>query len=99
MYLADGAGRAHYHRYADWLSAQPGDRLTQKRAEADALFHRVGITFAVYGQEEGAERLIPFDIIPRVLPREEWIRLESGLKQRGRALNAFIPDLYHDPQI
>ena len=71
MTLSDGAARAHYLRYAQWLSAQPAERLTQKRAEADALFHRVGITFAVYGQEEGAERLIPFDIVPRVVPLEE----------------------------
>jgi uncharacterized circularly permuted ATP-grasp superfamily protein len=99
MTLSDGAARAHYSRYAQWLSAQPAERLTQKRAEADALFHRVGITFAVYGQEEGAERLIPFDIVPRVVPLEEWIRLEGGLKQRVRALNAFIHDIYHDQQI
>ena len=99
MYLEPGAPRAHYLRYAEWLGSQPADRLAQKRAEADALFHRVGITFAVYGQEEGAERLIPFDIVPRVLPLEEWIRLEGGLKQRVRALNAFIHDIYHDQQI
>jgi uncharacterized circularly permuted ATP-grasp superfamily protein len=99
MHISEGAARAHYLRYAQWLSLQPADRLAQKRAEADALFHRVGITFAVYGQEEGAERLIPFDIVPRVLPLEEWIRLESGLKQRVRALNAFIHDIYHDQQI
>src|ERR1700704_2413002 len=99
MTLGDGAARAHYSRYALWLSSQPAERLAQKRAEADALFHRVGITFAVYGQEEGAERLIPFDIVPRVLPLEEWIRLEGGLKQRVRALNAFVHDIYHDQQI
>src|ERR1700678_1191393 len=99
MYPAEGAPRAHYHRYAEWLAAQPAERLAQKRAEADALFHRVGITFAVYGQEEGSERLIPFDIVPRVLPAEEWIQLESGLKQRVRALNSFIHDIYHDQQI
>ena len=99
MHLSDGASRAHYLRYSHWLDDQPAERLAQKRAEADALFHRVGITFAVYGQEEGAERLIPFDIVPRVLPREEWIRLEAGLKQRVRALNAFIHDIYHDQQI
>ena len=99
MYLDQGAARSHYSRYSEWLKAQPADRLAQKRAEADALFHRVGITFAVYGQEEGAERLIPFDIVPRVLPWEEWIRLEGGLKQRVRALNAFIHDIYHDQQI
>ena len=68
MYVSEGAERAHYHSYNKWLAEQPADRLSQKRAEADALFHRVGITFAVYGQEEGAERLIPFDIVPRVLP-------------------------------
>ena len=59
MYLREGAGRAHYLRYAQWLTGQPADRLAQKRAEADALFHRVGITFAVYGEDEGLERLIP----------------------------------------
>ncbi len=99
MYRSDGATRPQYLSYAHWLKQQPADRLSQKRAEADALFHRVGITFAVYGQEEGAERLIPFDIVPRVMPLEEWIRLEGGLKQRVRALNAFIHDIYHDQQI
>jgi uncharacterized circularly permuted ATP-grasp superfamily protein len=99
MYSSDDVGRAHYLRYTQWLKDQPAERLAQKRAEADALFHRVGITFAVYGQEEGAERLIPFDIVPRVLPLEEWVRLETGLKQRVRALNAFIHDIYHDQQI
>ena len=99
MYLADAKTRPHYLSYERWLRDQAAERLAQKRAEADALFHRVGITFAVYGQEEGAERLIPFDIVPRVLPLEEWIRLENGLKQRVRALNAFIHDIYHDQQI
>jgi uncharacterized circularly permuted ATP-grasp superfamily protein len=99
MYPDTGAARSHYQRYDEWLKVQPAERLAQKRAEADALFHRVGITFAVYGQEEGAERLIPFDIVPRVLPAEEWVRLEAGLKQRVRALNAFIHDIYHDQQI
>ena len=99
MYLGDHAARPHYQRYAQWLTAQAADRLAHKRAEADALFHRVGITFAVYGQDEGAERLIPFDIVPRVLPSHEWLRLEAGLKQRVRALNAFIHDIYHDQRI
>src|SRR5258706_3001524 len=99
MTLNDGTSRAHYLRYSQWLTHQPAERLAQKRAEADALFHRVGITFAVYGQDEGAERLIPFDVVPRVLPLEEWSRLENGLKQRVRALNAFIHDIYHDQQI
>src|ERR1700677_1597578 len=93
-----GGARSHYQRSTEWLNTQPAERLAQKRAGADALFHRVGIAFAVYGQEEGAERLIPFDIVPRVLPAEEWTRLEAGLKQRVRALNAFIHDIYHDQQ-
>ena len=94
-----GGERGHYQRYAEWLANQLASQLAQKRAETDALFHRVGITFAVYGQEEGTERLIPFDIVPRVLPVDEWTRLETGLKQRVRALNAFIHDIYHDQAI
>jgi uncharacterized circularly permuted ATP-grasp superfamily protein len=94
-----GAERTHYQRYSQWLASQPASKLAQKRAEADALFHRVGITFAVYGQEEGTERLIPFDIVPRVLPSDEWSKLQLGLKQRVQALNAFIHDIYHDQTI
>ena len=99
IYRDDGAAREHYRRYVEWLDSQPADRLAQKRAEADALFHRVGITFAVYGEQAGAERLIPFDIVPRALPLREWRHLEAGLKQRVRALNAFIHDIYHEQNI
>jgi uncharacterized circularly permuted ATP-grasp superfamily protein len=94
-----GAPRAHCRQYYAWLREQSGESLTRKRAEADALFHRVGITFAVYGENEGTERLIPFDIVPRILPASEWARLEQGLKQRVRALNAFIDDIYHEQRI
>jgi len=99
MLDADGLPRAHCERFASWLKEQPSERLAQKRAEADALFHRVGITFAVYGENAGTERLIPFDIVPRILPVDEWSKLEIGLKQRVRALNAFIADIYHDQNI
>jgi uncharacterized circularly permuted ATP-grasp superfamily protein len=88
MYTPDGQVRPPYGVYADWLIRQPSDALAQKRTEADALFHRVGITFAVYGEQEGTERLIPFDIVPRVLAADEWRRLADGLRQRVRALNA-----------
>jgi uncharacterized circularly permuted ATP-grasp superfamily protein len=94
-----GGARAHCAAYCGWLAAQPAERLAQKRAEADALFHRLGITFAVYGENAGTERLIPFDIVPRIIPADEWARLEAGLKQRVRALNAFIWDVYHDQNI
>jgi uncharacterized circularly permuted ATP-grasp superfamily protein len=99
MQRPDGAFRGHYSRYAEWLARQPKDRLARKRAEADSLFHRVGITFAVYGEDEGTERLIPFDVVPRVLPAEEWSTLDRGLRQRVRALNAFLHDIYHDQEI
>lgn len=95
----EGVPRAHCRQFSAWLSEQPAERLVQKRAEADALFHRVGITFAVYGENAGTERLIPFDIVPRIVPNAEWIALEAGLKQRVRALNAFIADIYHDQNI
>src|SRR5581483_5447869 len=94
-----GAPRQHCRQYCSWLEEQPAERLSQKRTEADALFHRVGITFAVYGENAGTERLIPFDIVPRILPANEWKRLEAGIKQRVRALNAFVADIYHDQQI
>jgi len=99
MTLADGSHREHYRRYGAWLRSQSPDRLARRRAEADSLFHRVGITFAVYGEDEGAERLIPFDIVPRILPADEWLFLEAGLRQRMRALNAFLSDIYHDQDI
>ncbi|AVZ79468.1 hypothetical protein C3497_08475 [Zoogloeaceae bacteirum Par-f-2] len=100
--MTDEAGRvrAHYAAYASWLSEMPEERLAQKRAEADALFHRYGITFAVYGDKDaGTERLIPFDIIPRIIPADEWQMLAAGLRQRVRALNLFIRDIYHDQAI
>src|SRR5512139_4173546 len=88
-----------YAAYSEWLLRQPDDALRQKRAEADSLFHRVGITFAVYGEEDGNERLIPFDIVPRILSADEWRRLAAGLRQRVMALNAFIADIYHGHEI
>jgi uncharacterized circularly permuted ATP-grasp superfamily protein len=99
MLDAAGAPRPHCAPYYEWLRQQPAQLLTQKRAEAEALFHRVGITFAVYGENEGTERLIPFDIVPRIVPAAEWARLEAGLKQRVRALNAFIADVYGEQRI
>jgi uncharacterized circularly permuted ATP-grasp superfamily protein len=99
MYDANGGVRAHYKGYEDWLKATPPERIERKRAEPDLAFHRVGITFAVYGEEAGKERLIPFDIIPRVIPSAEWKALQSGLRQRVKALNMFLWDVYHDQEI
>src|SRR5437016_8421256 len=83
----DGQVRPHYRAFADWLDRMTPDRLAQKRGEAERAFHRVGITFAVYGEESGTERLIPFDLVPRIIPANEWTTLEAGLRQRVHALN------------
>ena len=95
----DEGVRAPYALVDAWLKALPADRLALKRAEAELLFRRIGITFAVYTEGGDPERLIPFDLLPRVLARAEWQRLSRGLEQRVRALNAFIHDVYHGQEI
>lgn len=99
MHAADAGVRAHYRQFDHWLSTTAPDRVAQKRSEADLLFRRAGITFAVYGEAAGTERLIPFDIIPRIIPQHEWRMLERGLKQRVHALNLFLHDVYHEQKI
>ncbi|ADL54124.1 circularly permuted type 2 ATP-grasp protein [Gallionella capsiferriformans] len=99
MYATDGSVRENYRNYADWLSATPEEVIVRKREAADIAFHRAGITFAVYGETNSQERLIPFDIVPRIIPAREWTRLEQGLRQRVRALNAFLHDIYHGQEI
>jgi uncharacterized circularly permuted ATP-grasp superfamily protein len=99
MYAADGGVRTHYREFESWLSRQSDDLMRLKRAEADLVFRRVGITFAVYGESAGTERLIPFDVIPRIIPTPEWRRLEAGLRQRVKALNLFLNDIYHEGEI
>ena len=94
-----GLVRPHYADVSRWLDGMSSERMARKRAEANALFHRFGITFAVYGEDSGTERLIPFDIIPRIITAEEWRILEAGLRQRVMALNAFIRDIYHERSI
>lgn len=91
--------RQVYAQYAKWLADKEFSQLAQKSRDAELLFRRVGITFAVYGEEEGAERLIPFDVIPRILAASEWKRLSDGACQRVRALNMFLNDLYHGQDI
>ena len=95
----DGALRPAYYELGRWLSETPPDTLDYRRKEAELLFRRIGITFAVYGEAESTERLIPFDVIPRILSGGEWTRLEAGLKQRVRALNLFLRDIYHERDI
>ena len=99
MYDAQGNCRAHYQAFARWLAATPAEQVEQRRREADLLFHRAGITFTLYGDKQGTERLIPFDTIPRSIPAREWQHVERGCIQRVRALNMFLADLYHDQRI
>jgi uncharacterized circularly permuted ATP-grasp superfamily protein len=99
MTRADGGVRAIYGKIAHWLAQAPAELLASRRAQAELLFRRIGITFAVYGDKDAAERLIPFDIVPRVIGRSEWVRLEAGLIQRVKALNLFLADIYGPQQI
>jgi uncharacterized circularly permuted ATP-grasp superfamily protein len=95
--------RDHYRPYGQWLSRQSAEAMKARREEAEMIFRRVGITFAVYGAKDedgaGTERLIPFDLIPRIIPAHEWRLMEEGLVQRVTALNRFIHDVYHDQEI
>ncbi|MEQ4599514.1 MAG: circularly permuted type 2 ATP-grasp protein, partial [Methylobacteriaceae bacterium] len=92
--LEPAAVREAYDILKSWLDKTPPEHFNTRRSQAEMLFRRIGITFAVYGANESTERLIPFDIIPRVLTKPEWDFLERGLKQRVTALNAFINDIY-----
>lgn len=95
-----GSGtRSAYAQIARWLEGLPLDLLEQRRHEAEALFRRIGITFLVYGDDGGTERLIPFDILPRIFTGAEWARIEAGCIQRVRALNLFLDDIYHGREI
>ena len=95
--------RGHYENYQRWLARQPANVMEDRRAEAEMIFRRVGITFAVYGDKDeggaGTERLIPFDLIPRIIPAHEWESMERGLVQRVTALNRFLHDVYHEQEI
>ena len=99
MTLPDGSARSVYSRIQQWLSRTSPEVLASRRTQAELMFRRIGITFAVYGDKEAAERLIPFDIIPRVMSRSEWTRLEKGLTQRVKALNMFLTDIYNQRDI
>ncbi|MEN4904799.1 circularly permuted type 2 ATP-grasp protein [Luteimonas sp. TWI1416] len=96
---AQDAVRPHYRTFEDWLQRTPTEQVAHKRREAEISFHRVGITFSVYGEESGTERLIPFDIVPRIVPAAEWRMLEAGLRQRVHALNLFLGDVYGPQRI
>ncbi|MFL0671484.1 MAG: circularly permuted type 2 ATP-grasp protein, partial [Erythrobacter sp.] len=99
MFDAGGQTRTAYHEYCRWFGEQEPGWLKRKAREADDTFRRTGITFNVYGEEEAEERLIPFDMVPRIITAGEWRRLSRGIEQRVRALNSFLYDLYHRQEI
>ncbi len=99
MHAPDGAVREAYRGYQEWLGEQDSRWLRRKGFEAESFFRRTGITFNVYDDEDAEERLIPFDMVPRIITGAEWRRLSRGIEQRVRALNAFMHDLYHRQEI
>ena len=99
MLAGPDEARLPYQGYYDWFRGEDLKGLRRKSAEAEAFFRRIGITFNVYGQEEADERLIPFDIVPRIISAREWAKLERGIEQRVRAINAFLHDIYHRQEI
>ncbi len=99
MIAPDGAIRAGYAGWRDWYDAQDAGWLRRKSQEAESFFRKTGITFNVYGEGDGEERLIPFDMVPRIVTAHEWRKLTKGIEQRVRALNAFLHDIYHRQEI
>jgi uncharacterized circularly permuted ATP-grasp superfamily protein len=99
--MLDEAGqcREHYRACGEWLASMGAEAMAAKRAEADLIFRRTGITFTVYGEEGGSERLIPSDVVPRIIPADDWALLERGLVQRVTAINRFLADIYHGREI
>jgi uncharacterized circularly permuted ATP-grasp superfamily protein len=99
MYEASGVVRPHYRSLVERLGTLPLPEFERRRAAVDLAFLRRGVTFTVYNDSEGTERIFPFDLIPRIIPAHEWARLEAGLIQRITALNLFLHDLYHEQKI
>lgn len=94
-----GQPRKPYEKYSEWFSKEEVAHLRRKSARAESLFRLTGITFNVYGVEEATERLIPFDLVPRIITAREWQTLSRGIEQRVRAINAFLHDIYHRQEI
>jgi len=99
MLAPDGTVRDAYRQYQEWLSQQDSAWMRRKSFEAESFFRSTGITFNVYGQDDAEERLIPFDMVPRIIAAAEWRKLSRGIEQRVKALNAFMHDLYHRQDI
>jgi uncharacterized circularly permuted ATP-grasp superfamily protein len=99
MFMPAGTVRPHCEIPAAALLAMAPDRLAALRNEAEHMLLNLGVTFNVYGEEAGVERIFPFDVIPRIIDQQTWFTLEAGLIQRVKALNAFVGDVYHEGHI
>src|SRR5437868_12969469 len=99
MFDSPGLPRPHYESLYRQLLAQSPEELWRNKQQADISFLNQGITFTVYGREEGTERIFPHDLLPRVISAAEWDVIERGLKQRVQALNLFLRDVYHERRI
>jgi uncharacterized circularly permuted ATP-grasp superfamily protein len=99
MFTPDGTVRAHYAALAERLSTLPADELHRRQQACETSFLHQGITFTVYSDKRATERIIPTDLLPRIVTAEEWARIEAGLKQRIQALNQFLRDIYTDGRV
>ena len=99
MFESPGHPRPHYTALAERLASMSGEQLGERIRVANAFFLTQGIGFTVYGDDEGTDRIFPFDLVPRIVPANEWETIERGLSQRLRALNLFLADIYHRQQI
>ncbi|MEL6648193.1 MAG: circularly permuted type 2 ATP-grasp protein [Pseudomonadota bacterium] len=99
MWAGGEAARSPYAAFHDWITDEDPARLRAKQREAEEVFRLTGITFNVYGRKEAEERLIPFDIVPRIISGREWQKLSRGIEQRVVAINAFLHDIYHRQEI
>ena len=99
MFAAPGQPRRHYERFAQLFAQLTPEEFEERRNDVDLAFLRQGVTFNVYGDSQGTERIFPYDLIPRIISAREWEYLERGLIQRITALNLFLHDIYHEQRI
>lgn len=99
MFIPDGQPRTGTEAVVNRFNALPLEELKRRQQAAEKTLLEMGITFSVYGEEQGTECIFPFDIVPRIIPQKEWVEIEAGLKQRIKALNLFIADVYHEQNI
>ena len=99
MFAGEGALHEHYGPLLEHFAALPAEEIQRRKQAADLSFLNQGITFTVYGREEGTEKIFPYDMLPRIITAAEWEKVERGLTQRITALNLFLRDIYNEGRI